>query len=132
VLNNLHIKSTATTPEIMFNCESGELKISGRVIPDETEMFWSIPLNWISSFLDLKNHKYIELNFNIEYFNISSSKIILSILYKFNEVYNSGSNIKVVWNYRSEDEDMYEVGRDYEHMVSIPFEFIEINEKLLF
>ena len=132
MLENLYIKSTATTPEIEFNVESGKLLISGRSIPDEAEMFWSIPSRWISSYIETQDSPPVEINFNIEYFNISSSKIILSILYKLNEANKSNGDIKIIWNYRKDDEDMYEVGKDFECMIDIPFEFVEINEKLLF
>ncbi len=36
-----------------------------------------------------------------------------------------------MWYYEEYDEDMYEVGRDYEHMVSIPFIFKKKKQKML-
>lgn len=60
---------------------------------------------------------------DLEYFNITSSKRILFLLYKLNELSENGSDVKVEWLYRETDEDMYEVGQDYAYMVKVPFEF---------
>ena len=60
---------------------------------------------------------------DLEYFNISSSKRILFLLYKLNELSENGHSVKVQWLYRDSDEDMYEVGQDYAYMVKVPFEF---------
>jgi hypothetical protein len=65
------------------------------------------------------------IKIDLEYFNISSSKRILFLLYKLNELTESGMDVKVQWFYRQSDEDMFEVGQDYAYMVKVPFEFKE-------
>jgi hypothetical protein len=45
-------------------------------------------------------------------------------LYKLNELVDKGLQAKVNWFYKETDEDMYEVGQDYEYMIKVPFEFI--------
>ncbi|MEN9400125.1 MAG: hypothetical protein RL632_1228, partial [Bacteroidota bacterium] len=62
---------------------------------------------------------------DLEYFNISSSKRILFLLYKLNELSEAGKQVHVEWYYRQSDEDMYEVGQDYAYMVKVPFIFKE-------
>jgi hypothetical protein len=62
---------------------------------------------------------------DLEYFNISSSKRILFLLYKLNELAEVGNDVHVEWLYRETDEDMYEVGQDYAYMVKVPFVFKE-------
>jgi hypothetical protein len=41
-----------------------------------------------------------------------------------NELVEKGMEAKVNWFYNYTDEDMFEVGQDYEYMVKVPFEFI--------
>ncbi len=65
---------------------------------------------------------------DLEYFNITSSKRILFLLYKLNELVDSGKKAKVEWYYRQSDEDMYEVGQDYAFMVHVPFDFREYTD----
>jgi hypothetical protein len=130
VLDNLYIESTPTTPEVDFNKDTGKLSISGRSIPEDAKSFWSEPAEWLFNYISLSKSKKLELNINLDYFNISSSKMILTFLYRLNDYFKSGADVKITWNYKEEDEDMFEVGKDYEHMINIPFEFVEIKEKL--
>ena len=103
------------------------LEISGRSIPDQPDDFWLPVLNWFESYLLQPNQKTI-VKINLEYFNISSSKRILFLMYKLNELSEAGMDVHVEWLYRSTDEDMYEVGQDYAYMVKVPFVFKEFIE----
>ncbi|EPB65439.1 hypothetical protein ANCCEY_15497, partial [Ancylostoma ceylanicum] len=47
---------------------------------------------------------------DLEYFNISSSKRILFLLYKLNNLAKNPDCVRVEWYYREDDEDMFEVG----------------------
>jgi hypothetical protein len=40
----------------------------------------------------------------------------------------SGSEISVKWHYEEDDEDMLEAGEDYEAIIDLPFEMIEVDE----
>jgi hypothetical protein len=57
----------------------------------------------------------------LEYFNTSTSKYILAIFEKLDELYSNGFNVIVYW-YHS-DEDMYDLGTDYQMMLHMPFEY---------
>ena len=59
----------------------------------------------------------------LDFFNISSSKRLLFMLYKLNEILEKGGQSKVQWYYSEHDDDMFEVGQDYAFMVKVPFEF---------
>jgi len=62
--------------------------------------------------------------FDLEYFNVFSSKRILFLLYKLKDIKERGANIKVIWYFSIEDDDMKEVGEDFACMVNLPFEFV--------
>ena len=62
--------------------------------------------------------------FDLEYFNVFSSKRILFLLYKLKDLKEQGINVKIVWHFSIEDDDMKEVGEDFACMVNLPFEFI--------
>lgn len=123
----LSIKATALTPLVMFDPVQGNMKIEGRSIPENADDFWMPVLNWFESYMLSPINSTI-FSINLEYFNISSSKRILFLLYKLNELAENGFDVKVEWNYRKEDEDMFEVGQDYAYMVKVPFEFKENQE----
>jgi hypothetical protein len=126
-MDNLLIEATTLTPRISFNSASGEMQIKGRCIPDEPDEFWLPILNWFESYM-LNPIENTVFKIDLEYFNISSSKRILFLLYKLNELADKGMSVRVEWLYRDSDEDMFEVGQDYAYMVKVPFEFIEYED----
>ena len=126
----LSIKSTAHTPEVNFDPIIGNMEIKGRSIPDSPDDFWMPVLNWFETYIAQPAER-TTIKINLEYFNISSSKRILFLLYKLNELAENGNDVSVQWIYREEDEDMYEVGQDYAYMVKVPFMFVPYTEKEL-
>lgn len=118
---------TAQTPSINFNPTNGLMEIKGRSIPYDSDDYWMPILNWFESYVVAPFQSTV-FKINLEYFNISSSKRILFLLYKLNEIAEKGLDVQVEWEYKSDDEDMYEVGQDYAYMVKVPFKFKEIKE----
>lgn len=123
----LSYEATAQTPEILFDPVLGMMEIKGRAIPDSPDDFWMPVLSWFESYL-LNPQVKTTFKISLDYFNISSSKRILFLLYKLNELSESGHDVCVEWYYRKEDEDMFEVGQDYAYMVRVPFEFKEFHD----
>jgi hypothetical protein len=121
-MNNLFIDGTALTPLIDFNADQGVMRIQGRSIPDNPDEFWYKVLLWFDEYM-MNSHSLTTFEVDLEYFNVTSSKRILALLYKLNDLINMNKDVIVVWSYRESDEDMYEVGQDYAYMVKVPFEF---------
>ena len=126
-MNNLLIQPSAHTPLIDFNYQTGKMVIKGRSIPDSPDEFWYKALSWFESYLLDPKEKTV-FNIDLEYFNVTSSKRILALLYKLNELADKGRDVCVNWHFRDGDEDMYEVGQDYAYMVKVPFEFMPYKE----
>ena len=61
---------------------------------------------------------------NLEYFNTSSSKIILEMMMKLKRAHDRGAKVLVKWLYHEEDEEMEEAGNDYSSLIDIPFDII--------
>lgn len=120
-------ESTAITPSIYFDAKTGVMEIKGRSIPDQPDEFWLPVLSWFESYL-LNPQPKTRVSIDLEYFNISSSKRILFLLYKLNELVDLGKEAEVEWCYRQSDEDMFEVGQDYAYMVKVPFIFNEYKD----
>jgi len=128
-MNIIKIESTSKTPFIHLNAEENTFEIKGRSIPADAEDFWGPILDWFEGYGKNPN-EITEVKIDLEYFNISSSKRLLFLLYKLNEIVDNGANVKVKWYYRENDEDMFEVGQDYAFMVKVPFDFIEYDKDL--
>ncbi len=126
-METLLIQATAQTPLVNLNPDTGIMEIRGRSIPDDPEAFWGAVLTWFDTYMSRPNEETL-VRIDLEYFNITSSKRILFLLYKLNELVDSGKKAKVEWYYRQSDEDMYEVGQDYAFMVHVPFDFREYTD----
>jgi hypothetical protein len=56
------------------------------------------------------------------YFNTASSKLLLDILMKLEEIHEAGHDVLIRWHYPEDDEDMEEAGEEYSDIVDVPFE----------
>lgn len=125
----LIIEATDKTPQVNFDPESGVFEIKGKSIPADAESFYGPVLAWMESYVKSPGKKtHFELN--LEYFNITSSKRILFILYKLNELIDKSHDVHVKWYYAESDDDMHEVGQDYAFMVKVPFQFVGYKKDL--
>lgn len=116
----LHIAATAKTPEITFHAEEHRLVLSGRSIPENAVDFYRPVLEWSQGISADFN---LVVQVQLEYFNTSSSKCLLDL---FKRLENSDS-LEVQWYFDADDEDMLEAGEDYDHIVSVPFKFVEVD-----
>ena len=97
----------------------------GRSIPENSIEFYKPLIEWLESYSESPNSTTV-LSVQLEYFNTSSSKCILDVFKKLESI--SGSEITVKWHYEEDDEDMLEAGEDYEAIIDLPFEMIEVEE----
>jgi hypothetical protein len=105
-MKSLYIESTAKTPEIILDPEINVFYIKGRSIPDDAEHFYRDVLAWFDDYLVKPNSETV-VTIHLDYFNISSSKRLLFIFYKLNELAEADKNVRVKRFYHEEDEDMF-------------------------
>lgn len=123
-LTSLKISGTEDTPEIQFDVEANEYILSGRSLPEDVTSFYKPVFEWLDVF-ENNTPKNSSFKFKLEYFNTASSKIILDILMKLEEINSSNNaNINVDWYYMEADDDMLEAGEEYKELVEIDFNVI--------
>ena len=124
-MSNLVIDSSIKTPSVKFGI-SGKLEISGKSIPENSLEFYKPAFEWLDNYLQ-SPAPITELKISLEYFNTSSSKCLLDIFRRLETLNKSGkSEVKVIWLYEEEDEDMMEAGDDYQTIVKLPFEIKKV------
>ena len=121
---NIEIKGNLNIPDVNFNASTGKLVIEGRSILENTTRFYKPLLDWLDKYCEAPAEK-TELHLRLEYFNTSTSKYLLSILEKLDELYSGGDDVVLYWY--SSDEDMEELGKDYEDIINIPFIYKEFS-----
>lgn len=87
-LRNLFIEATPKTPQIDLNSHTGDLILSGRSIPENTQKIYEVILNWVIEYI--KSPRQItNLRLNLEYFNTSSAIWLAKIVEKLGTIKES-------------------------------------------
>ena len=119
----IKIKGTDDTPNVILDRQNQKLEIAGRSLPEDVTAFYDPILDWLDEYSQDPNTKTI-FNFKLEYFNTASSKLLLDVLMKLEDMCDDGEDVLVKWHYPDDDEDMEEAGEEYADIVDVPFEQI--------
>jgi hypothetical protein len=106
------------TPKVILDKNNGIFEISGRSLPEDAAEFYQPILDWLTRYESATNSE-TRFQFKLEYFNTASSKLILDILSKLEDI----EGTVVHWYFHEDDEDMEEAGEEFSELVEIPFEF---------
>lgn len=120
----INIKGAQDTPEVILDKENNIFKMEGKSFPADVGIFYKPIIDWIDDYSDSPLDKTTFI-LKMDYFNTASSKVILDILYKLEDMSLDGKEILVKWYYPDDDEDMMETGEEYDEIVDVPFELIE-------
>ena len=125
-MKNLYLKPTEETPEIILDREKPEFKMSGKSYMEDATAHYVKVIDWLKEYSRHPNKKTVFV-FELEYVNTASSKIVNDILDILENMYLDGHDVSIEWHYFEEDEDMLELGKEYEEIYEVPFTFEEIN-----
>ena len=118
----LNLAGTEDTPTIVLNAEEKVFSISGRSLPEDAASFYAPVLKWLSDFESSQSGVNITFEVKLEYFNTASSKLLLDIFSKLEDINSNDSNtVKLEWYYETDDEDMMEAGEEYSELVELDF-----------
>jgi len=121
------IEGTPKTPTVHFDSSQGVFKLEGRSIPENSVEFYKPLVDWLDQYKENPLPK-TTVEVKLEYFNTSSSKCILDVFKKLEMIHKAKNDVEIKWYYEEDDEDMLEAGEDYESIIRVPFEMIEIVE----
>jgi hypothetical protein len=120
-METIKIQGTEDTPKVILDKDTQVMEISGRSLPEDVASFYDPILTWLDEYAQSPNAKTI-FNFKLVYFNTASSKLLLDILMKLEEIHEAGHDVVIRWHYPEDDEDMQEAGEEYADIVDVPFE----------
>lgn len=120
-METIKIQGTEDTPKVILDKDADLMEISGRSLPEDVASFYEPILTWLDEYAESPNKKTI-FNFKLVYFNTASSKLLLDILMKLEEIHEQGNDVLIKWHYPEDDEDMEEAGEEYSDIVDVPFE----------
>ena len=120
-MDALIIEATDDTPKVVLDPSNNNFEFSGKSLPEDVTTFYGPVMDWLDGYAESTNPKTVVI-FNLVYFNTASSKLILDILFKLEEIFDDGNDISIEWHYQEEDEDMEEAGEEYGDLVEMPLE----------
>ena len=112
---------TDDTPTVILDSTNEVYEISGRSLPEDVTAFYDPIINWLEEYASSPN-KSTFFVFKLVYFNTASSKLLLDILMKLEQIHEDGNEVLIRWFYPEDDEDMQEAGEEYADIVDVPFE----------
>lgn len=125
MLEKFIFNSKKIYPSIILDKEKGIFEISGRSLPEDADNFYNEIIEWIQKYVEEPNDK-TEFVFKLDYYNSSTARKISDILILLEKILKTNKEIKIYWYFQEGDEVMKESGEDFELIMEIPFEFIEM------
>ena len=122
-MDNLIIEKTISTPYINFNYNMRKLIVSGESFPENAAKFYEPVMKWIKEYLKRIGEEETEAEFEIIYFNSSTSKIFMMIFSLFDQEAEKGKNISINWIVSEDNETAIECGEEFEEDI----EFVNFN-----
>ncbi|WP_017733173.1 DUF1987 domain-containing protein [Nafulsella turpanensis] len=120
IAKNIELEKKADTPMVNFLAQEGLLELRGRSLPENAESFYRPLLDWVSGYVSIAPGRTV-FSLDLEYFNSSSVKQVLSLLIKLEELTAAGKEVEIIWKYNEDDELMEMKGRELASIVELPF-----------
>lgn len=121
-MDNFFVEATEVTPRVEFNKLSNTFKIVGKSLPEDVKSFYTPIIQWFDAYSSQPNPE-TNLILEFEYFNTSSSKMILILLNKLRDIHRKGFRVLVSWSYPLHDAEIEEAGEEFAELLNIPFQF---------
>jgi hypothetical protein len=122
---SLFREATKSSPEIDFNADTGLLKLSGQSYPENAFKFYEEVFEWLNDYFEFVDGNTV-MDINLVYINTSSTKCIMDIMYKVEEVVKSGKIVAINWYYNSRNRNIYECGEELKEDMDINFNLIKV------
>jgi hypothetical protein len=120
-------EASSDTPRVVLNKEQNLFEFSGKSLPEDVNSFYDPIIQWLSEYFQDPNPETV-IDFNLDYLNTASSKSLLSLFLVIEAAKNAGKNIRIIWRYFEDDEDMHDVGEEYSEIIKVPFELISYTD----
>ncbi|MEA2041732.1 MAG: DUF1987 domain-containing protein [Bacteroidota bacterium] len=124
----INMQATGYVPGIVLDKENGKMELSGRACPEDPLEFYQPVFDWLDDYAEAPLEKTV-FDFRLSYYNTATSKILMMLMQRLEELSDDGNNVLVRWHYMEDDEDMQESGEDYAEMVEVEFEFLPYEDE---
>lgn len=120
----INLPAKEDSPSVILDVQNGKYEIVGKSMPEDVASFYQPIMNWLNEYAENETGEIV-FDFKLVYFNTASSKLLLDIMMKLEEMHEGGIGVKIRWHYSADDDDMQEAGEEYSDMIEVPVEMIE-------
>ncbi len=124
-MERLVYAGTNMTPHIIFDKSEAVFSMIGTSRPENPYEYYKPIFSWLNTYFENPNDT-TSFHVELDYFNTSTSKILLDIFEIFEKNTLKGIHIHVNWFYQSDDDEMMEAGEELLNLVDISFEVKEV------
>jgi hypothetical protein len=121
------LEATESTPKILFDHQTGELRLSGRSIPENATRFYYPLLDWLNEYAESPAEQ-TKFEFYLEYINSISQKMVLEILNIAQRMRQNSKSISIVWRYDEDDDEMLEEAQVFAQKFELEIQIIPVPE----
>ncbi len=107
--------------------DSGVFEFSGRSLPENSKSIYEPAIEWLNNYKNKPSDSTV-LNFKLEYFNTSSSKMLYEIFKIFEEIKRNNFKTTINWYHEKDDEDFMEEANFLISNLDLDLTFIEVEE----
>lgn len=112
-MDNLIIEKTPSTPYINFDTLENKLTLKGESFPENAAKFYAPVLDWLKEYLSGIDEQEVGVDFEIIYFNSSTSKIFMMIFNLLDSAAGEGKKVAVNWRCDERNETAVECGEEF-------------------
>ncbi len=125
--NDLKLEATTKTPDVVLNKELGELKLIGRLYPENPFAFFDTISVWLDYYFSINPSK-LDIFLNISYYNTTSSKLLLNLLKKICTFRSQSFELSITWQFEKDDEEMQKTVANYSNLLEFPIKAVEATD----
>ena len=122
---NIEIASSAKTPHVILNKDTGEIIIEGRSFPENAPEFYYQLTRWLAEY-SLNPAPKTKVNLGLLYLNSSSVSIITGMMKLLDNMISMKTEVEITWVYENGDEDMKDLGLYYKESLSSAVKVVEV------
>jgi hypothetical protein len=122
-MDRLDIEKTKSSPFVRLDPETGVLDIGGESYPENSHEFFEPIIDWVDQFI-IESDTPITLRVTLAYMNTSSTKYMIDILDKLEEVHEQGREVSVQWYCDAANDRAMDTVEELKEDFTMPFEVI--------
>lgn len=111
-MDTIKIDAAERSPEIDFDFANNTYSLRGESYPENVSVFYSPILKSLETHLTSQRNTNITFDFELIYFNSSSSKVLMD-LFDLLDIAAERNNVIINWYFKSEDDIIEEMGESF-------------------